>query len=479
MSMENENFKEVFYDMKLPEQAKQEVWGNLEGIINEGTNKKSIRKKRVWRRKLGKVAAVFLIIGGIFGILNGASGGRLAEAISGLWKTNGSSQKIVTEMTDYHVRLDSVYAPEIISCTDKRLIFAGSFGLVIYDRQKSQVTGTIDLQKIDSNYFNADTLQTRFLLQGDELIVYNLQNKKVYGKSYCYNLLQCNQKEIVSLVPDSTHKAQEILERKWKKKNEGKYVDTFDIEPQEISLYKDKEGLYSEKAYISMKNNVATVVWLVLEKEKSGNNYQIYLCRKKGGKGAVAKEKLHIQASENKEKKTQLNQYEELGGSEMKKAIVRTFYENPSLYEGCVYQGKEEYDKVEFGDCDVVIPIIKITGTNKKKDTAKVIGQFYWYGFSLSGNTLYEAQSGGGVAVMFLKKENGSYQVKKVVRPRDGGLLQKDLAKLYGSDEKAVSAAAEDSIADEVVKTLRAYVQQNQLDIKYYKAFGWDPEKIE
>ena len=36
-----------------------------------------------------------------------------------------------------------------------------------------------------------------------------------------------------------------------------------------------------------------------------------------------------------------------------------------------------------------------------------------------------------------------------------------------------------DSLTDEVVKTLRTYVKQNQLDIKYYKAFGWDPERID
>ena len=80
---------------------------------------------------------------------------------------------------------------------------------------------------------------------------------------------------------------------------------------------------------------------------------------------------------------------------------------------------------------------------------------------------------------MFLKKDSGGYQVKKVVRPRDGGLLQKDLVKLYGSDGKAVSDVLGDSLTDEVVKTLRTYVKQNQLDIKYYKAFGWDPERID
>jgi len=281
-------------------------------------------------------------------------------------------------------------------------------------------------------------------------------------------------------LPDTTQKADAFLEKEWQKQNKDKYADTLNFYAEGTSLYKDKEGLLSEKALISKEGNtISSAVWLVLEKDKTKGDYQMYLYQKKGKQGVAKKEKLRIQASTEKEKTTVLKRYEELGGSEIKKAIVETFYDNPSLYEGYVYQGSQNYQKVEFGNCDVVIPIVKITGTNRQKDTVKVIGQFYWYGFSLSGKTLYEAQSDGGVAVMFLKKDGGRYQVKKVVHPRDGGLLQKDLVKLYGSDGKAVSDVLEDSLADEVVKTLRTYVKQNQLDIKYYKAFGWDPEKID
>ena len=109
--------KNMFDGMELPEQAKQEVWGNLESIISNTTVEKRVHKNRVWVRRLGKTAAAFLIMGVLFGTINGVSHGGLVEAISGLWQTDESSQKIVTEMTDYHVRLDSVYAPEIISAT--------------------------------------------------------------------------------------------------------------------------------------------------------------------------------------------------------------------------------------------------------------------------------------------------------------------------------------------------------------------------
>ena len=235
-----------------------------------------------------------------------------------------------------------------------------------------------------------------------------------------------------------------------------------------ISRETDANGqvtTYSVKGIVSRDTNEKSIVPYAIRTD----NYSISLV---GKKVTIASAAMAI---------TLVSNYIPTTGAEdiIKKAIVETFYDNPSLYEGYVYQGSQNYQKVEFGNCDVVIPIVKITGTNRQKDTVKVIGQFYWYGFSLSGKTLYEAQSGGGVAVMFLKKDGGRYQVKKVVHPRDGGLLQKDLVKLYGSDGKAVSDVLEDSLADEVVKTLRTYVKQNQLDIKYYKAFGWDPEKID
>ena len=109
--------KNMFDGMELPEQTKQEVWGNLESIISNTTVEKRVHKNRVWVRRLGKTAAAFLIMGVLFGTINGVSHGGLVEAISGLWQTDESSQKIVTEMTDYHVRLDSVYAPELLVCT--------------------------------------------------------------------------------------------------------------------------------------------------------------------------------------------------------------------------------------------------------------------------------------------------------------------------------------------------------------------------
>ena len=67
--------KNMFDGMELPEQAKQEVWGNLESIISNTTVEKRVHKNRVWVRRLGKTAAAFLIMGVLFGTINGVSHG--------------------------------------------------------------------------------------------------------------------------------------------------------------------------------------------------------------------------------------------------------------------------------------------------------------------------------------------------------------------------------------------------------------------
>ena len=47
-------------------------------------------------------------------------------------------------------------------------------------------------------------------------------------------------------------------------------------------MYKDKEGLLSEKALISKEGNtISSAVWLVLEKDKTKGDYQMYLYQKK------------------------------------------------------------------------------------------------------------------------------------------------------------------------------------------------------
>ena len=80
-------------------------------------------------------------------------------------------------------------------------------------------------------------MQPRFLNKADALEKYNQQNKKVYGKSYHYNLSTNGKKETSSLLPDTTQKADAFLEKEWQKQNKDKYADTLNFYAEGISLY--------------------------------------------------------------------------------------------------------------------------------------------------------------------------------------------------------------------------------------------------
>ena len=217
--------KDTFSKLELSENAKEEVWEQIAEKIGHSNGKKSGRIQKV----LIKTAAVVLVVVLLFAGINKLSAGKLAEAVTGLWRADKNSSEVLRETTDYHVMLDSVYAPELWECTQKRIVFAGTFGVVIYDRTKDQVTGTINLSKTDNNYFNADTLQTKYLLEKDSLWVYHCKNGKPAGRCYQYDLSACGSaknRQIVSLKPVTSQKAQSELETKRKEQQKGKYTDT-------------------------------------------------------------------------------------------------------------------------------------------------------------------------------------------------------------------------------------------------------------
>ena len=59
-------------------------------------------------------------------------------------------------------------------------------------------------------------------------------------------------------------------------------------------MYKDKEGLLSEKALISKEGNtISSAVWLVLEKDKTKGDYQMYLYQKKENKCGKKRKTTH------------------------------------------------------------------------------------------------------------------------------------------------------------------------------------------
>ena len=133
--MDENRWKQAFDQIRISPEDKEILWEQL----------RQKRKRHPLRRSFLRIAAMLAVVlcagAGAVLIVDGMTGGKLANALSGIWIKEESSNRIVEKITDrYSVRLDSAYAPEVIECSDSRILFANSFGLVVYDRQR-QIRG--------------------------------------------------------------------------------------------------------------------------------------------------------------------------------------------------------------------------------------------------------------------------------------------------------------------------------------------------
>ena len=490
--METNEYKKVFSLLELPMEEKDRIWNNIDRMISDAGEEKKEQRNCFLNKHtfFFKAASVILLLGCVFALANEITGSKLAKAIASFWNINSNSQDVISDNLDYHVTLDTCYAPEIIEYSDKRLVFGGTFGLVIYDRIRDCVTGTIDLQSIECNYFNTDTLETRFIVKNDRLSIYNLKSKKVYGMCYEYDLSQCQDitnKTVLALEPTRIQEASQRLEKQWKKCCVKARKETFQTFNDSLSLFYGRMYSAYSRIYTDGEGN-RFAVCLVLggtgknELIAENDSYQIIVYRKNMVSKEIQTEILNLDifgSNVTSNSGVDLPKYKYHGDSQIEKAMVECFYNNLSLYEGYMYGGKEKLHDVEIGSCDVVIPSVDVVASRKEKKHIKAIGSFCWQGYSLSGNTLYESHTGGGgIAVIYLQVIDSQYQVEKVVHPRDGAFFYEDLYNMYDEDADVVRKVLNKEYLKTKVRILKEYVKQNNLDIKYYKATGWDPERI-
>lgn len=478
--MEENRWKQAFDQIRVSPEDKEILWEQL----------RQKRKRHPLRRSFLRIAAMLAVVlcagAGAALIVDGMTGGKLANALSGIWIKDESSNRIVEKITDrYSVRLDSVYAPEVIECSDSRILFANSFGLVVYDRQRQRVTGTIDLQKIQCNYFNADTLQTKFFLDNDNLTIYNKKGGKISGSGYQFDLNACkkNGNGITALEAAATQEISSRSAKKWEKQM-GKRVLTWEDYTGEEPIH---EKMYSEYSIQWESGDHKKYSSFLVIDSGDGKNVeegssQLVMYHRRCGSKEVTKEKLCIEVRDSggtkSNKAGELPAYHYQGNDLMEEALVKCFYDDWSRYQGQYVNGRKVYNDPVSDRTDLILPLIDIVGVKKGKKYTKVYGTFRRGEYSLSGNTLYEAGEGGGIGAAYLKKTKNGYQVKKILHPRDGGFYKQDLLKFCEGDNELVSRIQDNDLSRIAVKTLKEYVKQNNLDIRYFKEFGWDPHKI-
>ena len=129
----------------------------------------------------------------------------------------------------------------------------------------------------------------------------------------------------------------------------------------------------------------------------------------------------------------------------------------------------------------VYIPTPVIYGTEKSGDDIYVFCDLWSFWYYRNGNTL-ECESGGSAPARLLLHPDSDaasgYEVIEDLRTGDGSEYAAGIKKFcegfpgmadrYFHSEKSDT----DDIRTELI---RMYVQYNDLDIKYYKDYGWDP----
>lgn len=457
----------------LSDKDKENMWNT----IHDMRGKKSYAMvKRMFRIS----AAVFVCVM-LFGIgINVASKGRVAEVIREFCGMEQESVQIIGNMTP---ESSESFAPPLLFCDESYVIFANSRGMTIYNREWERVTATIDLQEISCNYFTADTLMTKVIVEGKKIIVFNVEvegkestvpnenNKKVQGDSYVFELTESPEPDtILCLKPVEKTKDESLLER-WEEKMSGCYVDTFEELGAEmierwVEEKKREDFRYCEESVRWSSEEGETYISCLLTKESS---YQLYTLNTVTGESET--EQLSITLSEEaawqNETANILPKYVYTGKDMKMKAI-------------CDYLVEHETEEEEYP----LIPVPLIYDTIKEDGVWKVFGKFGYFCYYKNGNTLEEKSGGEMAACIHLKRAGTAYTVVKVERAGDGAMHAEGIRKFCKGHPKVYEKFFGDYDKDRMKrdklqkKIIKQYVKDNQLDVKQYHAYGWDPVEL-
>lgn len=503
--MEKNIWKNAFGRLEMPAEVKEEIWERFEKEVKGGNYNESGKRIRGCRgvphvcRYAGRWVMAAVIISFI-GILtaNLQTGGRIVEALQKLWKVEQGSQEIVEHSVDYHITLDGEFAPNLIECSDKRIVFASSVGLIVYDRTLKQVVGTVDLQEIESFQFDDTFGATRFLPEGDKLTIYNRKDGTAIGKGYIvagdcyvYDLAQCSlveRGEIKALKPVEVTPATDALQSRWREK-----VKNF--RKKTVSEYKDRENIFTDcmhskyslrwEALNGKKYSSCLVIPDVKESDTQAKKYQLLVYHKDLETGEIEKEFLELLAdmpeSAGEEK---LPEYQYTGNDLLVKALTDCAKEDWKVYCGYNYSLGTSYVP-EFREEAVIIPVIHIYQVKEGGKYTKVYGLFTYLDVVRHKRMLYDsdgASSGNRLGCAYLEKTSDGYHVNKIVHPLDGHILEDMEALCNGNKKMAEKLVNRDKTKDreaEEQKLLREYVNANHLDIRYYNPSAGNPIEID
>lgn len=495
--MEKEIWKDAFRKLEMTEEIKWQVWENVvrKAADRRGKTTKTEKKRFSPGRWVAAAVAFSFFLG--LAVFQIRTEGKFVKMLQQIWKIDDASRKVVEHTASYHFH--TLDAPDLIDCSEKRLIFASSMGLIVYDRELKKVTGTIDLKKIGCFYLVEEADQsvfTHFLTEGDRLIIYNYRlDGKKQESCYIYNLAECNSlkdEEIKALKIQETGPVTDSLEKKWKKKRGKSGIKTIqsNVFGDEINGLLEKERAFYYSAHTvawSAEKGDRYISCLIANIAKSGDNqsgkdeYQFVLYNKNRDTAVIEKEVLELKAYMPESKRESLPAYKCKSDDAIRKALADCAENDLTTFYGSYYHVGKMIDQEELRLKNTpILPIIDIYQIKRGKKYTKVYGDFTTLELTRYGDTLCEVNSdgAGGYGCAYLKKTVEGYRVEKVVHPRDGAYLVKDMQAMCGGNEKIYAKVSQmhqkcwELRQREVIKTVKEYISDCGLDAQYYKGEG-------
>ena len=339
------------------------------------------------------------------------------------------------------------------------IVFANERGLMIYGREEQAVLAALDLQALDCNYFNADTVVTHVMMQDNLLYIYNDYKEKSTTEAYTYDLTQVGQEQALNCVEDPAEIAK--IRKNWMAYAKEHCKDTFDTVPAAQTDWNGSDILRYSKKCITW-TDAQGIEWNSSLLTYDDGTYKLYTYAVNEPTD-VKTETLNLNVSEDATQQEGLPAFEYTGEDTILKTI-------------CDYMCSEDqgYDTEDA----VYIPAPVIYATVTKGDEVTVFANLWSYVYKQNGNALDCEAGGEQPSRLKLKFDgNGGYTITEHLTAGDGEEYVKDIeefCKEYQvSPEKFIQAGRDD---DKIRKKLvKMYVDNNNLDIKYIKDYGWDP----
>jgi len=440
-------------------------------LIETASRVQKSKKAKISWHKLTVVAACLcaLFIGGV--AVNAATNGKLVGTLKQWFTGKTLTNNIV-------IHQEQVYAKQIVFCNEKIIAFADELGVVVYDYEEEAVLGAINLQEIQCNHINAETIKTQFLSEdGEKLWIYNEKDGEPDGRIYEFdlsNIQNSNTDEVPVISPinslnlslkENLSKLKDLKDNSY-----SKYVYAF----SEVPLVQEKlnggDYSYSEFAYVFKNENGQNIACMMVISDLKEQNQTTELCFYNLETNKYEMKPLNIQADKSQSK--QLPDFEYTGSDEIMKAVC-----------DCLCSSEKSSGRNAYQNA-VYIPYPVILKVNEKDNKVKVYGNFYSGHYELYGNQLNDVGGGESPAVITFQREaDKSLTFIEMKTAGDGTYYGKDIKEfckgIQGLYEEFMDHDSIRQRANEIrIQMISEYEKANHLGIEYIKDYGWDPIKI-